>query len=211
MTALLLSREDEQRRVLAHRLHEDAAQQLTALQIEVTLLFRHPSLDHADLAAPRHRLQIITEHLTQDLPKLSYGLYPPTLEHLGLDVSLRQLVAEFATQWPQEVTYGSRQVPSSLSVPLALALYRSAEDALQQVATFAPGSTVQVLLEGRPQAVVLRVRAAGPSLVQYPTETDARSRLFLLRERIRALGGRVTGRTPAGGGMHFSIRVPFAR
>ena len=211
LTALLLSREDEQRRVLAHRLHEDAAQQLAALQIEVTLLFRHPSLDHADLSAPCHRLQTITERLTQELRELSYALYPPTLELLGLDVALRQLVAAFATRWPQEVTYGSRQVPSSLSVPLALALYRSAEDALQQIATFDPGSTVQVLLEGRPEAVTLRVRAAGPSLVQPPTEPDAGSGLSLLRERIRKLGGRVTVRTPAGGGMHLSIRVPFVR
>jgi signal transduction histidine kinase len=93
LSAKLVSAQEEERRRIAHRLHDELGGALTATKLELELAEREAP---AELRARlRRAVQILGEALSQ-ARELSHSLRPPLLEELGLGPALRALGERFA-------------------------------------------------------------------------------------------------------------------
>jgi signal transduction histidine kinase len=100
--------------------------------------------------------------------------------------------------------------PVPLSADARLALYRTAQEALNNVRKHAPGARVDVSLHWMPDDVVLIVENAGAGPAGDLTTTGGGYGLAGMAERAQLLGGYLeSGAT--GDGYRVRLRVPLRR
>jgi len=138
-------------------------------------------------------------------------LRPALLDDLGLIPALRALADDFADTTDLEVT-AELASADGLSEDAELALYRSLQEGLSNVARHARGVTrVEVRLGGEPDAVVLEVRDDGTAAEAAVGEAGrSGTGLLGMRERIAPLGGSVDLRRTARGA-RLRVRIPRGR
>ena len=198
---------DRERRSVAADLHDGPVQDLAGVSYALSALRtglpaeQQPTVD---------RLVGAVRHAVHSLRRLMIDIYPPDLSGSGLGVALEDL-AEPLRASGLTVHVDTGPLPE-LSPDTAAAVYRTAKEALANVAAHARADSVWIRLEqtgppGRP-AVLVEVADDG---VGFPSSgTDRRSEghlgLRLVLDRVADLGGRVDlGRRPGGGAVVTAV------
>jgi PAS domain S-box-containing protein len=209
LMAQLVTAEADQRRYIAHQLHEDGAQRAAALRMELDALSK--KLSEREFEARLANLKLLADGLSTELLELSYHLHPPTLDHLGLDVTMQRLTGEFAEIWPQPLVYTSSAVPNEIPIEIGLVVYRVTEEALRTIAIQAPGSSICINLRGVAKentlALTIETVASGSSLIQ-PCFTEG-VEIVSIQERVRLVGGTTRIETGQEGSTRLTVSVPL--
>jgi signal transduction histidine kinase len=140
----LIYEQEQERYRLARELHDDLAQRLILLGLELDQIGTEldPSM--------RERVQMLHDQLasisnaTRDL---SHELHPFVLEYIGLVGALRTLCRRASEHGKMKVTFNEQNVPPRLDVGIAHCLYRVAQEALQQVTDRGKARAVTVELK----------------------------------------------------------------
>ena len=201
LSGRLLTAQEEERRRIALDLHDDPLQR-------TVLLAR-------DLGAAPARDRRALEDIIGSLRALGAGLRPPILDDLGLVAGLEWLVedvrarADFAValtaEWPAEPR-GGRLDPA-----LETALYRVAQEALNNCLKHAGATWVALLLRREGARIVLRVADDGqgpPGRGACRGQRPFGLGLVGMRERLRPWGGGVAVSARPGGGTVVEATVP---
>jgi len=140
---------------------------------------------------------------------LAYGLHPPMLEHLGLAESLKWLIETYFSGGHLMVDYRQQGEAVRLDPEIALAIYRSAQEALTNVVKHARARHVGVHLRVSPSLVTLRVQDDGCGF-NPPQDGDRTLGLGLasMRERMEHLHGRMEIRSAPGKGSQLTVACP---
>ena len=190
MTGALLLVQEAERRRIARDLHDDFNQRLAALALELATI--EHTLGAASEPLPR-QLAAIRGQLVQlatDLHDLAYQLHPSLLEHVGLELALRDHIAEVTKQTGLPVTCIAREVPHTLPPEIATALFRVIQESLQNVFKHAQATAVTVRLSGSSKGIGVSVRDNGKGFeVRSPSVPRAGLGLVSMQERARLLGG----------------------
>ncbi len=204
---LVLAQEEERRRV-AHELHDDVGQALTALRMNLQL-FRHDLTDEA-AKAKMDGIVDFTQTIVEKVRRVSYGLHPPALDTLGLNLALTGLCEGFTEHTELPIIYTGQEVPG-LSETAQISLYRIVQESLTNAARHAHATEVTVELSDRGTEVILEINDNGQGfdLAQIMAQVG-RTGLGLLgiRERAEILGGRVEIQSEPGQGTHIRVIVP---
>jgi two-component system, NarL family, sensor kinase len=200
---------DRERRAIASDVHDGPVQDLAGVSYALSAL-------KASVPPERHatvdKLVVAVRHAVQSLRRLMIDIYPPDLSGAGLGTAINDL-ADGLRGEGVTVLVDAAPLPD-LSPDAAAVLYRTAKEALANVAKHAKASQVWVTLEeavdGGAPAVRLEIADDG---VGYPAVgTDRRSEghlgLSLLRDRVVDLGGAVTLGDRVGGGALLTAVVP---
>lgn len=201
---LLVAQEAEQKR-LAAELHDGLGQTLSLLRFEIEgCLERHA--DPAQTAATLARAADNVRRSQEELRRIMSNLGPAALKEHGLSGSLELLCLELLAACPGlEVRCSldgrDRQVPDQLAV----AIYRIAQEALNNVASHARATRVKLRFRTLEDAVELRIVDNGVGL---PLNGHRKEGLGLttMRERSEALGGRFSLISAPGKGCQIRIR-----
>ena len=183
---------DAERREIERELHEGVQQLLVALAAHVELAAA--SVD-ADPGAAKEFLAEIAEdirHALEETRKLAERIYPPLLEAGGLVVALRAAAA--TAESPTTI-----DVASATNVPqeIAGAVYFCCLDVLENAAA---GTTVAISVRNEEGAVAFEIVAEG--------DLDAEG--LPLRDRVEALGGRLTITERSGGQFSVAGSLPLS-
>lgn len=215
---LLLAQEDERRRI-ARDLHDEVGQSLTSLAVRLRSLEEDPPAGPAELRARAGELRRITSAALVEVGRLARGLRPALLDELGLVAALERLVAEFRTAHGLDAEFhGALRAPGLTAgrLPWAVetALYRIVQEALTNVVRHARASTVNVILERRPDGVALTVEDDGLGF-DSTTVLGAGAALpglglASMRERAALLGGTLLVESRQGNGTAVRCRLPVA-
>lgn len=152
---------DYDRSVVATRLHDRLVQPLTAAYLKLS----HASvlLDRGDVAGASRLLEEGARTVSEQISEarsLVTTLYPPALEHLGIDAALKELVAAYRRRG---VDVDARwDWTGKLDRELAVAIYRIANEALENVALHSEPKKATVKLFAEKDALVLEVEDYGP-------------------------------------------------
>ncbi len=201
----LIHAQEEERSRLARELHDDVTQRLGALAIEIGSLARSAKRDQPELEnAKEHAIQ-----LAHDVQGLSRRLHPSILDDLGLAAALRSEVAAARTRLGVPVSLAAEDPPPGFPKSSALALYRIAQECLQNIAKHARPTEVNVELDVWNDHVRLRIEDDG---VGFDPGQPRRGGMGItsMEERARLAGGRMTVRSAPGRGAKFSIEMPIA-
>lgn len=177
------AQEDERRRI-ARELHDDLGQQLVLAEFQLAEIKAEVSSAVTPLV---NQLSKQLLEISTDIREISHGLYPSLLQKLGLTAALRRLSQEISADQGFEVTFVST-VNESVPPHVAVALYRVAQEALQNVAKHSRARHVQMELRGAGDGLTLRVRDDGIGF-DLTQQTAGGLGLDNMRERLWGIGG----------------------
>ena len=206
LSGRILTAQEEERRRIARELHDGASQQLALLAIELDQLGAGaPALEapaHARALAGRAR------DLSRELHHIAYELHPAILDQLGLVPALRQFASQVEARHGIKIELGESGWPAGLPAAVALALYRVAQEALQNVAKHSGADEARIALRGSPDGVTLLVSDRGSGFDPAAPPSGITLGLAGMRERLRLVGGELCVDSTARGGTVIAAAVP---
>ena len=204
---LVFVQEDERRRI-ARDMHDQFGEQLTALSLRIALL-RDACGERADLANHVAALAEIAERLDRDVDQLVWELRPTALDDLGL----RAALANYIQEWSERSgiaaeLHTSGLLDERLGSEVETALYRIAQEALNNAAKHSRASRVEVILERRPDCVLLILEDDG---VGFAEVEGGKARqgygLVGMQERAALVGANLEIESTPGKGTTILVRI----
>lgn len=210
-SAALLRGLEEERRRLAHEIHDEPIQALISLERRLDMLAQRAETPPSVLTA-LDGCRDLAAQIGRELRELARGLRPPSLDDLGLLPSLRQLAQRCAERTGIPVTLTVRGEERRLSADAELACYRIAQEALRNVERHAAArrATVRVSFGAD---VMLSIRDDGRGFAldaAAAREAGGHFGLLGMQERAAAIGGRLLLRSAPGRGATVAVVLPGA-
>lgn len=207
----LIEAQERERRRIARELHDDFNQRLAALSVQLETIEQAAAVP-SDPAMKQ--LAVIRGHvgrLSDDLHDLAYRLHPSLLEHVGLEVAVRDHVDEFVKRTGLPVEFTARAVPEKLPLEVATNLFRITQESLQNVSKHAVATEVVVRLSGSSKGIGLSVRDDGQGFDPNNTSVHVKGLgLLSMQERVRLLGGFLRIRSFPAEGTEVCAWIPLA-
>ena len=204
----MLTQHEEERRRLSRELHDETAQVLSALKMQLGVLAESVG----DVERQRLlRAQVLLDDGIRGIRRVTDALRPSLLDDLGLVPALRSLVDAFRTRSELPVTFDAATVLPKLSEEGELALFRALQEGLSNIARHAEARRVEVELHIQEGAVELLVSDDGKGIdpeVLGRREREGHMGIAGMRERLNALGGSVELRNASPGTL-LVVRVPL--
>jgi PAS domain S-box-containing protein len=206
---LVAAQEDERRRI-AIEMHDQFGQQLSALVLKLAGL-RHEQGRRTNLGQQLASLEEMTRRLDTDLELIVWRLRPPSLDDLGLIAALAHYVERWSEHFGVRAELQSSGLDGGVIDDIDTALYRIAQEALNNVAKHAQAKSVAVHLDRRADRVSLIVEDDGIGF-QAEQRMGARQRFGLvgMRERATLLGGTLDIESRPGSGTTVAVRIPLS-
>ena len=215
LTGLLLQVQEEERRRIAHELHDEPLQLLVHLARSLDRLDGAPSAP-ANPADGLGEARRQTLDIADRLRAVVAGLRPPALEQLGLTVALRGFLADTgeasAVRTDLQVTGEEKRLPPEVE----LGAFRMAQEAVNNVIRHAAARKLVLTLAF--DAAGLRLRVADDGCGFDPVTMDRLSPscglgMLGMRDRAEIAGGRLKIRSAPGEGTVVegtfkSVRAP---
>ncbi len=209
LQGLMVRQHEEERERLSRELHDETAQVLAAVNMQLGLLREQG--DEA-MASSLDRARGLVAVGIQSIRNVTRNLRPTALDDLGLLPALRALGRDFGGQNLLAIDF---EMPSSLP-PLGdgaeLALYRTLQEALANAVRHGECSRVAVTVEAKDDEVRLTVSDDGVGFPEQDSASLRRARggLAGIRERITRVGGSFDLGNGPDGGARVHVRVPVA-
>jgi signal transduction histidine kinase len=177
----------EERNRLARDLHDNIKQQAFAISAQINAARSMLAANPALAAARLEEAEALSNQLRQELSALVRELYSGEVLAQGLPSALRELASTWARQNGVAVEVAAPPTLASLPEPVALALYRVAQEALSNVARHAAAKRVQIDLRQEPDRLILQIQDDGCGFDEQTVQPGLGLRS--MRERLANLGG----------------------
>jgi two-component system sensor histidine kinase UhpB len=203
----MVRQHEEERNRLWRELHDETAQVLAALNLQLGLVEERggPSIGPA-----LERAKKLVGEGIKSIRSVTRDLRPMALDDLGLVPAMRALARDFREHDAFEVSFQAPERLPPLSADAEVALYRALQEALANAARHGPCSEVEVRLEAEGGCACLTVTDDGPGFPENAAQLlRSRGGLAGIRERITALGGDLAFGNQNGGGARVSVRIPL--
>jgi signal transduction histidine kinase len=194
---------------LARELHDDTIQAVIALKQRVQLAQR--SAKDKNTRNSLGELEILAEQTIENLRRLTRALRPIYLEDLGLVTALEMLANETSQANHLRVDFHPSGKERRLSREVELALYRIAQEALNNVVHHAKAkhASVQIAFD---KEIKLEVAddGIGFTVPKSPTDFAPSGHFGLLgiRERADLIGAKLEVQSETGRGTHLIVHLP---
>ena len=218
------NREAERKRT-AWEVHEDLGQNLMALRMNLSMLEALADRRSGPMQTRLRLTQELTDRSIEIVRAVTTTLHPAVLD-LGIVAALEWLAAEFIKQTGMVCELHLDGSDISMSEECVMAIFRIAEEALDNVTWHAEASRVEMTLERREHDYYLCITDDGTGFDLNATKEQcpgARERsqalnghcgdcaqcyLLGVQERALALGGEATITSAPGAGTALKVRIP---
>jgi len=200
----LLKAQEEERSRIALELHDDVSQQAVALAIDLQRI-------NDSAQGPAQKIvrdaQRRVKSLLKSVHDLSHRLHPANLRLVGLLAALGQLQRDLSRPGIT-ITVASENVDAILPDDIALCLFRTAQEAMQNAIKYSGARSIHVQLKGGQDAIALKIIDDG---VGFDVEAAAGKGLGLISmlERAESVGGTLKVVSRKGAGTRLQVTVPY--
>lgn len=208
MAHLVEQRVEEERRLIAHELHDEFSQSVTAIR---SLALAIATQGGARDPAMGETARLIAEEaarLYDAMHGLIPRLVPLSLDTLGLAETLESLVRDWQRRYPSIALSLRQDLSADLGPSVTLAIYRVVQESLINALRHAQASRVDVSVQSDAHRMVVMINDDGVGL---PAEW-ARPGHFGLRglmERVVHLGGVLTVANREPHGVCLTAEIPL--
>jgi two-component system sensor histidine kinase UhpB len=201
---------DRERSRLSHELHDEVAQKLAALKMQLQLTDIAPELDRRKSTASS--VAIVNE-LLAEVRAMSHSLRPAPFDEGQLMPALNALAKSEGTRGGITVLIESPDNELSLPHDIELVCYRVVREAIANVVKHARARNVCVLLDCESNHLTLSVVDDGRGFDVAPTTRqavrDGHLGLVGMRERLSRVGGTLSVNSTIGQGTTVTCLVPL--
>lgn len=198
---------DRERAALARQLHDSTAQRLAALLLQISAVARDAR--DPELAARLAELRNAAETLTEDVRLLASSVHPRVLDDLGIVPAVKKMARDTTRTTGMAVEVVT---PDSIDLPqpIAAALYRVAQESVQNAAAHSGASSIRITIQRGDGIVAIEVVDDGTG---FDVDDALRRRpgmgLFTMRERVSLVDGTFEMRSNAQGTI-VAAAIPLA-
>jgi signal transduction histidine kinase len=195
----LLRTQDEERKRIGREMHDSLGQYLSALKMKLgTLAIRDTTLS-ADAAEELVQCAALLDECVKEVRTISYLLYPPMLEEMGLKSAISWYLDGFTQRSGLKTTFEISPDIDRTSRDVELALFRVLQEALTNVHKHSGSALADIRLFRAGDSIVLEVRDYGKGLSEAVlNESNGNWYASLgvglrgMNERMRQLGGELS-------------------
>ena len=178
---LLTAQEDERRRV-AHDIHDSLGSQLSAVKFRVEDFFKM-------MPGASESITSALQEAINESRRIQMDLHPSILDDLGIAPALAWFCRKFETTYPlkieQEVAIKESELPQSLEK----AIYRISQEAFNNIAKHSQANQARLSLQKNSNTVELIIQDNGQGF-EFTVDTSRKGLgLSSMRERAEVSGG----------------------
>ena len=205
----VIEAEEQARQRIAYRLHEDVAQRVAALLLELEEL----SPDTLNAADVPSRIEVVVKQcsgILNQVVALAHELHSPSLNYFGIAETMRSLCRQFGQQNGVEVDFKSDVSHSAVPPHTSLCLLRVLQEALNNAVKHSGVRKFDVQLKETPHEIHLTVRDSG---LGFNFETARASKglgLNHMKERLKLVKGSLSIDSQPKRGTAIRARVPLS-
>ncbi len=206
----LARRLDEVREVeltrVSREIHDELGHALTALRLDLGWMVPKLRRNREPVQQKAVEMLAMVDDTIDTVRRIAARLRPPVLDDLGLAAALESFLERFARQTDIQVEMqaGTDDVPSTAR----RALYRIVQEALTNVARHSLARKVRVVLESRPELILLEVADDGVGIPAGMLDNPGSLGLVGMRERAMALGAEFQVEGGPGRGTTIRVKLP---
>lgn len=193
LTARLFQVQEEERRSIARDLHDEFGQSLTATTALATIIENSAMPDRPDIAQDARAIARTQERMMGALRTTLVRLRSQSIEELGLEASLRQLITDFNAQSKSGTIFRLQMAGrlAELQKRVAVDLYRIVQECLTNASKHGQPTEVSVRVEHRATRnphIALTIEDDGGGDISRMHTTLGHG-ILGIRERLAGLGG----------------------
>ncbi len=207
----LVDVQESQYKYLAQEIHDQVGQNMTAININLNLV----RTQLAEAGSPQV-ISVLDDSITlladtvNRMRNLMAEFRPPMLDHYGLVAALFWHAERLEQRTKVKMAVVDRGLGNTrLPLPVEIALFRIAQEALNNVVKHANASQVEIEIVDRGDSLNLMVKDNGVGF-HVLMEEDARPHwgLAIMRERAQSLGGQLEVTSQPNVGTRVVVSVP---
>ncbi len=208
LSARMVQQHEAERRRLSLELHDETAQVMSAIKLQLGLLREEIQPDQA---ARLDRVLGLVDDGMHSIRSVTEALRPSLLDDLGLLPALRALVADFGDRTGLQAELSGPDRLPELADEAELAIFRAVQEGLANVARHAEARSVTVRVALANGRLAVEINDDGRGLGGEAGPAEEHTGLTGMRERITALGGTVRLENLRGGGARLAIELPVEK
>jgi PAS domain S-box-containing protein len=205
----LLKAQDEERRRLAHELHDEFGQLLAVSKVAAHEMHVRLTAEHHELGEAAGRLHRDIERAIDAARTIQRGLYPTILDHLGLSDAIETLVNDFQEQTGVACVLDLDEEPLEFDVHRQRALYRIVQEALTNVVRHSGATEVDIDIHRQGTRLHVEIRDDGRGIDPAKLSALNSYGLMGMRKRAELCGGSLEICGKAGEGTVLSLDIPL--
>jgi PAS domain S-box-containing protein len=210
MSAAMHEVREAERTRIARELHDELAQWLTALKMDVTWLTSRLPAEQPRLIERADKMKQLVDTTVTAVRRIAADLRPVMLDDLGLVPSIEHVVHTFSERTGIAVSLDVSIGDVDLHDPVATAVYRMVQEALTNVARHARATVVAVSISVEQGMLAVRVIDNGIGISDAPAAQGSHG-VMGIKERAHTLGGHARIYRPPEGGTVVEISIPLGR
>jgi signal transduction histidine kinase len=199
-------------RQVAHDLHDEFGQILTAIGILLSRAGQHAGELSPAMTKEIQTVKNIVEDTLQNVRDQSQMFRPAILDDFGLGKTLEWFTGQFSRQTGIEVFLEGETESLSLPAEGAIHVYRIVQEALSNVARHSKATAAQVIVSQDPDTLTVEIRDPGQGFRTNSAMNQAAGEGFGLmgmQERAQRLNGSLTIESAPGRGTRVRVRIPI--
>ena len=200
-------REAERVRI-ARELHDELAQWLTALKMDVSWLAGHLPAEDNRMQEKFDRMKRLVDSTVLSVRRIAHDLRPAMLDDVGLVPAIEHLLHEFSQRTGIVVGLDADAGEVDFREPLTTSVYRMVQEALTNVARHARATEVRVAIRVQGEELTISTCDNGIGISDAGLRTGKSLGILGIKERAGTLGGGADIYSPSAGGTVVEIRVP---
>jgi len=210
----LMNIQEEERRYLARELHDEFGQCLAAINAVAASISQTAENECPELVPEGKKISGIVHHMMESLRGLLLRLRPSDIDELSLTASLKSLVAGWNASSGGKTHYNLAVHGDldRLPEPIPVTIFRIVQECLTNVSkhSFANNAkvTLRTVSENSSITTIELIIEDDGKATNLPFEDSPGIGLLGIRERVTALGGRLTLKTGNPCGLAVHVRLP---
>jgi signal transduction histidine kinase len=202
---------EEERRRIASNLHDSLGQTLMVIKHRVNSAAESLS-EEPEIQSSMDEISTVTSRAIEEVRRISHGLGPHQLDHLGLTRAIRALVDRASEN--SSIVFASRveNIDGLFEKDAEIHLYRIVQEAVTNILKHSAATEATVVVKKQVTAVSVSIRDNGQGFDPARPSTqmhDFGYGLSGIAERVRIVKGTLVIESQPGAGTTLTAEIPF--
>lgn len=198
---------ENERASIAREIHDDVGGSLAAAKFDLAWIERHAN--SPELTAHVKAAASMVQHALEASQRIMLNLRPAILDQ-GLIAAVQWLAHDFTKRTGIKIAMQTDYAHAVLPKDVLLAAYRTAQEALTNIAKHAHASLVNIEISDVQQFLTLEIKDNGPGLCSVDLSKPSSFGLKGLHERAKSVGGWLDVSSLPGQGTSIVLSVPLS-
>lgn len=209
LTARIVDVQEEERKRVAHELHDGISQLLVSARYGLEAAATKATSQ--DVLEPIEKSISTIDNTINEVRRISMALRPSVLDDMGLVSAIKSLGSEFSSQTGIKINVNANQPRKQITDEARIAAYRVIQEALTNISRHSGANQVTISLKREKSRFVLLLQDNGIGIMSHSEWPPKNSGLGIrnMQERIDAIGGTIKFENARPTGLIIKIGIPI--